>query len=117
MTDLQIAAPKRLIPGPLLHALPGKGMAEDELCCTLLSLAMSKQCSGENMQLLKGMRLHGRRCFEDRCPHRLAPLSEGRIEPTDGSLFCNYHGDFSAWRSHRPADVQSVLPAQLQQSL
>ena len=34
------------------------------------------------------------RCFEDRCPHRLAPLSEGRIEPSDGTLFCNYHG----WR-------------------
>ncbi|BDA42255.1 Pheophorbide a oxygenase, chloroplastic [Coccomyxa sp. Obi] len=34
------------------------------------------------------------RIFEDRCPHRLAPLSEGRIEPSDGSLYCNYHG----WR-------------------
>lgn len=27
---------------------------------------------------------------EDRCPHRLAPLSEGRIQ--DGHLACNYHG-------------------------
>jgi phenylpropionate dioxygenase-like ring-hydroxylating dioxygenase large terminal subunit len=65
------------------------------------------------------------RCFEDKCPHRLAPLSgarllsmlmqacacraarmklsmpdfpmpaaEGRIEPSDGSLMCSYHG----WR-------------------
>jgi hypothetical protein len=32
------------------------------------------------------------RCFRDACPHRLAPLSEGRIEPTTGALFCNYHG-------------------------
>ncbi|KAI8463753.1 MAG: Rieske [2Fe-2S] iron-sulfur domain-containing protein [Monoraphidium minutum] len=32
--------------------------------------------------------------LEDRCPHRLAPLSEGRIEPSDGTLFCSYHG----WR-------------------
>ncbi|BDA47256.1 Protein TIC 55, chloroplastic [Coccomyxa sp. Obi] len=32
--------------------------------------------------------------FEDRCPHRLAPLSEGRIEPSDGTLMCSYHG----WR-------------------
>ena len=31
------------------------------------------------------------RCFEDRCPHRLAPLSEGRIEPQDHSLMCSYH--------------------------
>ncbi|GLI63951.1 hypothetical protein VaNZ11_007117, partial [Volvox africanus] len=28
---------------------------------------------------------------EDKCPHRLAPLSEGRIE-TDGTLQCAYHG-------------------------
>lgn len=30
------------------------------------------------------------RCFEDACPHRLAPLSEGRIEK-DGMLLCSYH--------------------------
>lgn len=30
-------------------------------------------------------------CFEDRCPHRLAPLSEGRID-ADGTLMCSYHG-------------------------
>mmetsp|Transcript_48018 Transcript_48018/g.121167 ORF Transcript_48018/g.121167 Transcript_48018/m.121167 type:complete len:553 (+) Transcript_48018:475-2133(+) len=29
-------------------------------------------------------------CFEDRCPHRLAPLSEGRLE--GGNLSCAYHG-------------------------
>lgn len=32
-------------------------------------------------------------CFEDVCPHRLAPLSEGRVE-ADGTLLCAYH----AWR-------------------
>lgn len=32
-------------------------------------------------------------CFENRCPHRLAPLSEGRVE-VDGTLMCAYH----AWR-------------------
>eukprot|EP00882_Tetradesmus_deserticola_P025386 GHRQ01027880.1.p1 GENE.GHRQ01027880.1~~GHRQ01027880.1.p1 ORF type:complete len:320 (+),score=26.48 GHRQ01027880.1:99-1058(+) len=30
--------------------------------------------------------------FEDRCPHRLAPLSEGRLEPATGHLMCSYHG-------------------------
>ncbi|CAI9094739.1 OLC1v1030526C1 [Oldenlandia corymbosa var. corymbosa] len=30
------------------------------------------------------------RCFEDRCPHRLAKLSEGQI--FDGKLECLYHG-------------------------
>ncbi|KAI8475277.1 MAG: Rieske-domain-containing protein [Monoraphidium minutum] len=34
------------------------------------------------------------RALEDRCPHKLAPLSEGRIEPSDGTLQCSYHG----WR-------------------
>ncbi|OWM73739.1 hypothetical protein CDL15_Pgr026843 [Punica granatum] len=29
--------------------------------------------------------------FDDRCPHRLAPLSEGRIDE-DGNLQCSYHG-------------------------
>eukprot|EP00198_Chlamydomonas_reinhardtii_P008643 XP_001697980.1 rieske iron-sulfur cluster 55 kDa protein of chloroplast inner membrane translocon [Chlamydomonas reinhardtii] len=33
------------------------------------------------------------RAFEDACPHRLVPLSEGRIEK-DGTLLCAYH----AWR-------------------
>lgn len=32
-------------------------------------------------------------CFEDFCPHRLVPLSEGRVE-SDGTLACAYH----AWR-------------------
>jgi len=31
------------------------------------------------------------RCFQDCCPHRLAPLSDGRIDES-GALFCNYHG-------------------------
>ncbi|CAM9184538.1 unnamed protein product [Scytosiphon promiscuus] len=31
--------------------------------------------------------------FDDRCPHRAAPLTQGRIEK-DGSLLCTYH----AWR-------------------
>ncbi|GAB4850792.1 hypothetical protein Ancab_030092 [Ancistrocladus abbreviatus] len=29
--------------------------------------------------------------FDDRCPHRLAPLSEGRIDE-NGDLQCSYHG-------------------------
>ncbi|EFN58973.1 hypothetical protein CHLNCDRAFT_137587 [Chlorella variabilis] len=32
------------------------------------------------------------RALEDRWPHRLAPLSEGRIEPASGNLQCSYHG-------------------------
>lgn len=32
------------------------------------------------------------RAFLDRCPHRLAPLSEGRIDDKTGHLQCCYHG-------------------------
>ena len=32
------------------------------------------------------------RCFEDKCAHRNAPLSEGRIEPSNQTLMCSYHG-------------------------
>lgn len=32
------------------------------------------------------------RAFLDQCPHRLAPLSEGRIDETSGNLMCSYHG-------------------------
>lgn len=30
--------------------------------------------------------------FLDRCPHRLAPLSEGKIDEQTGNLMCSYHG-------------------------
>lgn len=30
-------------------------------------------------------------CVEDRCPHRLAALSQGHVEP-DGTIRCYYHG-------------------------
>ena len=32
------------------------------------------------------------RVFLDQCPHRLAPLSEGRIDEDTGNLMCSYHG-------------------------
>jgi phenylpropionate dioxygenase-like ring-hydroxylating dioxygenase large terminal subunit len=33
-------------------------------------------------------------CFEDRCPHRLATLSDGLVDKTRGEIVCAYHG----WR-------------------
>lgn len=30
--------------------------------------------------------------FLDQCPHRLAPLSEGRVDEHSGYLMCSYHG-------------------------
>lgn len=45
--------------------------------------------SAQSVKLLNAMALS--RCMQDVCPHRLAPLSEGRIE-ADGRLHCAYHG-------------------------
>ena len=73
-------------------------------------------------------------CFEDRCPHRLAPLSEGRVEP-DGTLMCAYHAwrfdaeghcldipqslDLETAKNHRanPRACAIAYPTQLQQGL
>ena len=51
------------------------------------------QLLGKDLVLWLDSRAGAWRAFEDACPHRLAPLSEGRVEP-DGTLLCAYH----AWR-------------------
>eukprot|EP00803_Ostreobium_quekettii_P009766 evm.model.scf_320.2 EVM.evm.TU.scf_320.2 scf_320:18142-20710(-) len=48
------------------------------------------------------------RAFDDACPHRLAPLSQGRIEPKDGSLMCAYHG----WRFGGAGECLNVPQAE-----
>lgn len=50
------------------------------------------------------------RAFVDECPHRLVPLSEGRVE-NDGSLLCSYH----AWRFNGTGHLIDV--PQLESSL
>ncbi len=51
------------------------------------------------------------RCFEDFCPHRLAPLSEGRVE-SDGTLLCAYH----AWRFDAEGNCVSIPQSQDQET-
>ena len=49
------------------------------------------------------------RAFKDACPHRLAPLSEGRIAP-NGCLECAYHGKnmyYSSMLSSFPSKIFS----------
>eukprot|EP01024_Parvocaulis_polyphysoides_P016519 TRINITY_DN1735_c0_g1_i3.p1 TRINITY_DN1735_c0_g1~~TRINITY_DN1735_c0_g1_i3.p1 ORF type:complete len:531 (-),score=54.14 TRINITY_DN1735_c0_g1_i3:186-1778(-) len=46
-------------------------------------------------------------CFEDQCPHRLVPLSEGRLE-TDGTLQCSYHG----WRFNGKGECVKIPQAE-----
>ena len=44
--------------------------------------------------------------FLDRCPHRLAPLSEGRID-NNGNLMCSYHG----WEFDRNGECKRIPQA------
>jgi phenylpropionate dioxygenase-like ring-hydroxylating dioxygenase large terminal subunit len=60
------------------------------------------------------------RVFLNQCPHRLAPLSEGRIDEKSGNLMCSYHG----WQfneqgqcTHIPQTENAQLVLENQQNL
>jgi phenylpropionate dioxygenase-like ring-hydroxylating dioxygenase large terminal subunit len=48
------------------------------------------------------------RAFLDQCPHRLAPLSEGRVDDQSGHLMCSYHG----WQFDSQGVCQSIPQAE-----
>jgi len=60
---------------------------------------------GEDLVAWRDLEGHWR-VFEDRCPHRSVPLSEGRIEK-DGTLLCSYHG----WRFNEQGQVIALPQA------
>jgi phenylpropionate dioxygenase-like ring-hydroxylating dioxygenase large terminal subunit len=45
------------------------------------------------------------RVFLDQCPHRLAPLSEGKVDEKTGNLMCSYHG----WQFNQQG-ICTVIP-------
>jgi phenylpropionate dioxygenase-like ring-hydroxylating dioxygenase large terminal subunit len=47
---------------------------------------------GLHLVICKPLKSSQYRVFLDQCPHRLAPLSEGRIDEKTGNLMCSYHG-------------------------
>jgi phenylpropionate dioxygenase-like ring-hydroxylating dioxygenase large terminal subunit len=47
---------------------------------------------GKQLVIWKSSALKNYQVFLDQCPHRLAALSEGRIEEKTGTLMCSYHG-------------------------
>ncbi|MBV9385309.1 MAG: Rieske 2Fe-2S domain-containing protein, partial [Chroococcidiopsidaceae cyanobacterium CP_BM_ER_R8_30] len=58
--------------------------------------------------------------FLDQCPHRLAPLSEGRVDEKTGHLMCSYHGwqfDSEGICTHIPQAENQNLIAKNQQEL
>jgi len=58
---------------------------------------------GQNVVIWWEQQAEGWRVFEDKCPHRLAPLSQGRIAD-DGLLECPYHG----WAFAGTGDCQRI---------
>lgn len=60
------------------------------------------------------------RVFFDQCPHRLAPLSEGRVDDKTGHLMCSYHGwqfDAEGVCARIPQAENPQLVAQQQKNL
>ncbi|MEC4985591.1 MAG: Rieske 2Fe-2S domain-containing protein [Oscillatoria sp. PMC 1068.18] len=47
---------------------------------------------GKRLVIWKSKNSANYRVFFDQCPHRLAPLSEGRVDDKTGNLMCSYHG-------------------------
>lgn len=54
--------------------------------------ALRCHCSQQHAELPAWLPRAACRAFQDRCPHRLAPLSEGIIDASTGHLYCSYHG-------------------------
>ena len=79
---------------------------------TLLGLSLVAWNDGPTVDGVK--QLGKWRVFDDACPHRLGPLSEGRVE-ADGNLLCSYHG----WRFDGNGTCASLpyAPPQKEQSL
>jgi phenylpropionate dioxygenase-like ring-hydroxylating dioxygenase large terminal subunit len=62
---------------------------------------------GVKMVIWKPRNSETYRVFLDQCPHRLAPLSEGRVDEQSGHLMCSYHG----WQFDGEGVCQSVPQA------
>jgi len=63
---------------------------------------------GKRLVIWKPTKSETYRVFLDQCPHRLAPLSEGRIEDKTGNLMCSYHG----WEFNENGICQRVPQAE-----
>ena len=63
---------------------------------------------GKRLVIWKPSNSETYRVFLDQCPHRLAPLSEGRIETKTGNLMCSYHG----WEFNENGICQRVPQAE-----
>jgi len=73
----------------------------------------------------------GWRAIDDRCPHRLAPMSMGRVDRAEGRITCRYHGyefdgqgvctkipgNLQGIESSSPRNCVASFPTQVRQGL
>ena len=57
-----------------------------------VDLPVSVEVAGEKLVAWKSPITSEWSVMQDACPHRLAPLSQGRVDPTTGCIECPYHG-------------------------
>lgn len=57
-----------------------------------VDLPVSIEVAGEKLVAWKSPITSEWSVMRDACPHRLAPLSQGRVDPTTGCIECPYHG-------------------------
>jgi len=63
---------------------------------------------GERLVIWKPKNSENYQVFSDRCPHRLAPLSEGRVDDRTGNLMCSYHG----WQFDKAGNCTAIPQAE-----
>lgn len=57
-----------------------------------VSLPVAIEVAGEKLVAWKNPITSEWSVMQDACPHRLAPLSQGRVDPETGCIECPYHG-------------------------
>lgn len=96
-------------PGPQLGAWMPLGSAS---CLTGINPAQVRLCGLDVAVWHKPLPKGAKRgavatefsAFVDACPHRLAPLSQGRVDPDTGCLECPYHG----WTFESDGSLMSI---------
>lgn len=63
---------------------------------------------GQRLVIWKSPAIEQYCVFLDQCPHRLAPLSEGRVDEKTGQLMCSYHG----WKFNTTGECTHIPQAE-----
>ena len=79
-----------------------------------VTLPVAIEVAGEKLVAWKSPITSEWSVMHDECPHRLAPLSQGRVDPLTGCIECPYHGqqfDASGACTRIPQSSLDVIPS------